>query len=118
MKQVTFMVFMILSFHAFAQEAGQLKSQVRHSIDELRDFISIPNDALDHADINRNITWLTKKFNERGFNTSSLPTEGESLSLLHSPWRMKSQPFFFTCTLTDNRLTHPNGTSQTPMKWY
>ncbi len=109
MKQVTFMVFMILSFHAFAQEAGQLKSQVRHSIDELRDFISIPNDALDHADINRNITWLTKKFNERGFNTSSLPTEGESL-------------FFAALPMADEKPTvlfymHFDGQSVDPSKW-
>ncbi|MGB5205456.1 MAG: acetylornithine deacetylase, partial [Eudoraea sp.] len=57
----------------------ELKAQVRHTIDELREFVAIPNDALDHSDINRNLSWLTKKFNERGFNSSVLPTEGESL---------------------------------------
>ncbi len=80
-----------------------------HSIDELRDFISIPNDALDHADINRNISWLTKKFNDRGFNTSVLPTSGESL-------------FFASLPMADEKPTilfymHFDGQSVDPSKW-
>ena len=67
----------ILSLHA--QDQAVLDAQVRHTIDELIEFIAIPNDALNHADINRNLTWLTRKFSERGFNTSVLPTTGESL---------------------------------------
>lgn len=62
-----------------AQDPNGIKSQVRHTIDEIRDFVAIPNDALDEADINRNISWLTKKFSDRGFNTSSLPTAGRPL---------------------------------------
>jgi len=92
-----------------AQDDSQLISQVSHSINELRDFVSIPNDALDHADINRNITWLTKKFNERGFNSTVLPTEGESL-------------FFAALPMEDNKPTilfymHLDGQSVDPSKW-
>ncbi|MGI9550761.1 MAG: M20/M25/M40 family metallo-hydrolase, partial [Aurantibacter sp.] len=83
--------------------------QVRHGIDELRNFVSIPNDALDHADINRNITWLTGKFNARGFNSSVLPTEGESL-------------FFAALPMEDHKPTilfymHFDGQSVDPSKW-
>ncbi len=109
MKQVALIMLTILCSYGFAQEAGQLKSQVRHTIDELREFISIPNDALDHADINRNITWLTNKFNERGFNTSSLPTEGENL-------------FFAALPMADEKPTvlfymHFDGQSVDPSQW-
>jgi len=109
MKRVLTIVALLFISHIFSQEESQLKSQVRHSIDELRDFVSIPNDALDHADINRNLTWLTKKFTERGFNSSILPTEGESL-------------FFAALPMDDAKPTilfymHFDGQSVEPSKW-
>lgn len=109
MKKITFFLFLFISCFIYAQDSVQLKSQVRHTIDELRDFVSIPNDALDHADINRNLTWLTQKFNERGFNTSVLPTEGESL-------------FFASLPMEDDKPTilfymHFDGQSIDPSKW-
>lgn len=74
-----FTFFLILfSVYTYTQEEAQIKSSVSNTINELREFVAIPNDALDHADINRNITWLTNKFNERGFNSTVLP-----LSLIH-----------------------------------
>ena len=78
MKNLATCLCLLLFWINNAQEL-EVKAQVRHTIDELREFIAIPNDALDHSDINRNLSWLTKKFNERGFNSSVLPTEGESL---------------------------------------
>jgi acetylornithine deacetylase/succinyl-diaminopimelate desuccinylase-like protein len=109
MKKLLSLFIVTVSFTAFAQEDIQLKSQVRHSIDELKEFVAIPNDALEHADINRNLTWLTKKFSERGFNTSVLPTEGESL-------------FFAALPMEDNKPTilfymHFDGQSVDPSKW-
>ena len=88
---------------------SEIKSQVRQTIDELREFIAIPNDALDHSDINRNLSWLTQKFNERGFNSSVLPTEGESL-------------FFAALPMEDDKPTilfymHFDGQSVDPSKW-
>ncbi len=109
MKKLLFLSIFLVFSAISAQEAIQLKSSVRHTIDELRDFVSIPNDALEHADINRNITWLTKKFNERGFNTSVLPTDGESL-------------FFAALPMEDSKPTilfymHFDGQSVDPSKW-
>jgi acetylornithine deacetylase/succinyl-diaminopimelate desuccinylase-like protein len=109
MKKNLITLFLLIPLSLSAQEDPQLKSQVRHTIDELRDFVSIPNDALEHADINRNLTWLTKKFNDRGFNTSLLPTEGESL-------------FFAALPMEDHKPTllfymHFDGQSVDPSKW-
>lgn len=109
MKKILPLVFLAFSFTVFAQDSSQIKSQVRHTIDELRDFVAIPNDALEHADINRNLTWLTKKFNDRGFNSSVLPTEGESL-------------FFAAMPMEDSKPTilfymHFDGQSVDPSKW-
>ena len=109
MKLLLTLLFVFVTSSSFAQDEIQLKSQVSHSINELREFVAIPNDALEHADINRNLTWLTKKFNERGFNSTVLPTEGESL-------------FFAALPIEDNRPTilfymHLDGQSVDPVKW-
>ncbi|MCW5517747.1 M20/M25/M40 family metallo-hydrolase [Muriicola sp. Z0-33] len=109
MKKINLLLLALFATYGFSQESAQIKSQVGHSIDELRNFIAIPNDALDHADINRNITWLTNKFNDRGFNTSVLPTAGESL-------------FFAALPMEDEKPTvlfymHFDGQSVDPGKW-
>lgn len=91
-----------------AQETD-LKSHVKHTIDELVEFVAIPNDALQHADINRNLTWLTEKFNERGFNSSILPTSGESLFFASLPIEDKKPTILF--------YMHFDGQSVDPSKW-
>lgn len=92
-----------------AQEDAQVKLQVRQAINDIRTFVKIPNDALEHSDINLNLTWLTKAFNVRGFNSSILPTEGESL-------------FFASLPVEDSKPTilfymHFDGQSVDPPKW-
>ncbi len=109
MKKIILLLLICVNTLVFCQEEAQLKSQVRHTIDELRDFVAIPNDALEHADINRNITWLTKKFNERGFNTTVLPTEGESLFFAALPLEDKKPTILF--------YMHFDGQSVNKSKW-
>lgn len=109
MKKVLLLTLCLSVFVAFPQEETQLKRQVRQAINELRSFVKIPNDAIDHADINRNLTWLEKNFNARGFNSSILPTEGESL-------------FFASLPMVDSKPTilfymHLDGQSVDPSKW-
>jgi len=109
MKKVLFIFSLFIVFSVTAQEESQLKSQVGQAINELRSFVKIPNDALDHADINRNLTWLEKNFNARGFNSSILPTEGESI-------------FFASLPMEDNKPTilfymHFDGQSVDASKW-
>ena len=92
-----------------AQDSSLMKSQVRHTIDELVEFVAIPNDALNPADINRNITWLSDKFSERGFNTSVLPTEGLPLFFAALPMDSKKPTLLF--------YMHFDGQSVDPSKW-
>ncbi|PIE99862.1 MAG: acetylornithine deacetylase [Maribacter sp.] len=109
MKKIYILFLVLNPWYGIAQDNDVLKTHVSHTINELQEFIAIPNDALDHADINRNLTWLTKKFNERGFNSSILPTSGESL-------------FFAALPIEDNKPTilfymHLDGQSVDPSKW-
>ncbi|MBC2839112.1 M20/M25/M40 family metallo-hydrolase [Robiginitalea sp. SC105] len=109
MKYRLLFLLSLLQLQVFPQEDPLMKAQVRHTIDELIQFVAIPNDALQHADINRNLTWLTRAFSERGFNTSLLPTEEESL-------------FFAALPMEEGKPTllwymHFDGQSVDPAKW-
>ena len=85
MKKTLSLLSLILCISLSAQDDVAIKSQVAHAINEIREFIAIPNDALDAADIDRNIMWLKRKFGERGFNTAVLDTEGLPLFFAATP---------------------------------
>lgn len=104
-------ILFLLVFTTFttAQTPEEIKSYVRHSIDELRQFVALPNDALNEDDIDRNLMWLRDKFNQRGFNTSILETDNLPL-------------FFAALPMDDNKPTillymHLDGQSVDPSKW-
>ncbi len=108
MKRI-YLFLLLISFTISAQDSTQIKSQVRHSIDELVDFVKIPNDALNADDIDANLIWLRNKFNDRGFNTSILETENLPL-------------FFAALPMDDTKPTvlfymHLDGQSVDASKW-
>ncbi|MCO5724881.1 M20/M25/M40 family metallo-hydrolase [Robiginitalea marina] len=92
-----------------AQEDAIFTAQVRHTIDELVEFVALPNDALVSSDIERNLRWLTAKFSERGFNTSVLPTEGQPLFFAALPLKEGKPTLLF--------YMHFDGQSVDPSKW-
>ncbi len=108
MKIRKLLALLLFSGSLISQELA-LKSQVKYCIDELVDFVAIPNNALQHADINRNLTWLTEKFNARGFNSSVLPTSGESLFFASLPMQDEKPTILF--------YMHFDGQSVDPSKW-
>ncbi|MEM9649305.1 MAG: M20/M25/M40 family metallo-hydrolase [Bacteroidota bacterium] len=107
-KTICFFVLLV-SFFTFSQDDAAVKSHVAHAIEELRDFISIPNDALDADAIDDNILWLKRKFGERGFNTAVLETDNLPL-------------FFAALPMEDTKPSlliymHFDGQSVDPSKW-
>ncbi len=109
MKKYTLLLTLFVISIVCGQDSTELKSQVRHTIDELREFIAIPNDALEPADINRNLSWLTEKFNARGFNSSVLPTEGLPLFFAALPMQDEKPTILF--------YMHFDGQSVDRSKW-
>ena len=95
MHKTLFLFLALSTIWCQAQDSALMKTQVRHTIDELVEFVAIPNDALNPADINRNITWLSDKFSERGFNTSVLPSEGQPLCFEDIPMDTKKPNILF-----------------------
>ena len=109
MKKYCFLFCLFLCLGLGAQDSLVLKSKVRHTIDELKEFIAIPNDALNADHITDNLIWLKKKFNARGFNTTELETSNHPL-------------FFAALPMDDNKPTlllymHFDGQSVDPSKW-
>ena len=74
-----------------------IKSQVAEAINDLREFVAIPNDALNRDDIEDNIFWIKKQFEERGFNTATLETKIYPCFLLLCQWMTRSQLFYCIC---------------------
>nr|WP_299388348.1 M20/M25/M40 family metallo-hydrolase [Allomuricauda sp.] len=109
MKKLSCFFVLLISLTSHSQDASAIKSHVAHAIEELREFIAIPNDALNADDIDDNILWLKRKFGERGFNTAVLDTE--------------NLPLFFAATpMEDAKPTmliymHFDGQSVDPSKW-
>ena len=73
-RQLTLLLCFLLSFYIQAQTnlEDQINSKVFTSLTELKSFVSIPNDALNKEDINRNLDWLKNAFEKRGFTTRKL----------------------------------------------
>ncbi len=109
MKKAAFLLSILISTLVSAQDDMAVKSQVASAITELREFIAIPNDALNADDIDDNVFWLKRKFGERGFNTAVLDTENMPL-------------FFAALPVDDSKPTiliymHFDGQSVDPSKW-
>ena len=107
-KLLTLLLFLSL-YSGYSQDSILIKSKVANAISELREFVSIPNDALNADDIDSNLYWLRKKFTERGFNSSILETEGLPL-------------FFAALPMDDSKPTilfymHLDGQSVDASKW-
>ncbi len=109
MKKIGFFLFSLISFCSNAQDSTAIKSQVANAIQDLREFVAIPSDALNTDDIEDNIIWLKRQFEQRGFNTAELETENLPL-------------FFAALPMEDSKPTiliymHFDGQSVDPTKW-
>ncbi len=80
----------LLSFLPFLLSTSLLSGQIpdyiflkhtRYSLEEFREFLSLPNVAPDSAQMESNIKWLETAFSLRGFRTRRLPTQGLDLLL-------------------------------------
>ncbi len=55
------------------------------SIDLFRELLSIPNDAINHDDIDKNIIWSEEQFSKRGFSLTRIETPTVPLLLAEKP---------------------------------
>ncbi len=89
MKSRLFTILILIftyNLTTFAQIKGKTLDDLAHkyateSFDRLYELLSIPNDAHYPKDIERNIQWCEKEFQQRGFTTNRLVTETVPLLL-------------------------------------
>ncbi len=93
----------------FAQSKDQLNDQINNSIEELKEFVLIPNDALNLNNINKNITWLSQNFKKRNFETRVIQTEGAPLFYAELLFNEDAPTILF--------YMHFDGQSIDPSKW-
>ena len=55
--------------------------QTRQALEDLKEFVAIPNFGLNKADIEKNIAWAEAAFSRQRFSTEVLPTDGNPLFL-------------------------------------
>jgi len=106
MKKVAFLIFAFCNALMFSQN---FEKKLPATIEELRDFISIPNDAINGEDILKNIEWLDQKFKARGFKTTILQTEGQPLFFAELPKVEHAKAILF--------YMHVDGQAVDPSKW-
>jgi acetylornithine deacetylase/succinyl-diaminopimelate desuccinylase-like protein len=106
MKKVAFLIFAFCNAVMFSQN---FEKKLPATIEELRDFISIPNDAINGEDILKNIEWLDQKFKARGFKTTILQTDGQPLFFAELPKVEHAKTILF--------YMHVDGQAVDPSKW-
>ena len=106
MKKALLLLLVCYNTIGFSQT---IEDQLKPTIEELKTFIAIPNDALVHDDIQKNIDWLSKKFKARGFKTTVIKTEGQPLFFAELPKIANAKTILF--------YMHLDGQSVDPSKW-
>lgn len=63
-----------------------------NSIDLFRELLSIPNDAINHDDIEKNIQWSEDQFSQRGFALTRIETPTVPLLLAQKQAPAQKKP--------------------------
>lgn len=106
MKKALLLIFIFCNIQLFSQN---IETKLKTTITEIRDFVSLPNDAINGADILKNIDWLNKKFKARGFQTTIIKTEGQPLFFAELPKIANAKTILF--------YMHLDGQAVDPSKW-
>ena len=106
MKKLAILYLLLGTSLVYAQN---FDDKLKSAVEELKEFIAIPNDALVAEDVLKNITWLQEKFKDRGFETQVLETEGQPLFFAELPKVKRAKTILF--------YMHLDGQSVDPSKW-
>ena len=113
MKQLLNILFFSLVLQSYSQN---FESKLKPSLNELKEFIAIPNDALNSEDIQNNINWLVNRFSQRGFKTSIIKTEGQPLFFAELPKIQGVKTILFYLHF-DGQAVDPSKWNQTTTAW-
>jgi len=104
-----FLILFIFLFYSCISTGQVSISTTENTVNELIEFITLPNFGLNQDDIADNITWLSAAFKKRGFTTTILETKGNPLFLAD----MRQDASFPTVLF----YMHLDGQAVDPGKW-
>ena len=94
----------------FTLSAEQATRAAQASFQEYLEFLSLPNDSVVAADVQKNAQWLEAAFRKRGFTTRQLPNAGKPLvyaELANQPVQARTVLFYM----------HFDGRPVVPEQW-
>ncbi|MCB0685186.1 MAG: M20/M25/M40 family metallo-hydrolase [Saprospiraceae bacterium] len=106
MSRFTLLTYLLLLF-TYTNTKGQ--SELLSAIANLKEFVAVPNNGLNKADIDRNIEWLSSELEKRGLKTQILPTDGNPLLFAEKIYDADLPTLLF--------YTHLDGQPVDPRKW-
>ncbi len=115
MKKLSSLLLLILvsCVSVLSQSSEKLnnlsQSKTASALQELKEFLSIPNDALNAEDIDKNLNWLDTAFKKRGFSTEILLTTRTPLFLAERKFKGAKKTVLF--------YMHFDGQGIDPSKW-
>jgi len=106
---LSFLLFLYI-INSFSQNLKELsRAQNLKAITELKDFVSLPNDALNPNDISNNIKWLSKAFADRNFDIKILKTTRSPLFFAERHFKGATKTILF--------YMHFDGQGVDTIKW-
>ena len=99
---------LVIPLVASGQSSWPADNYTTATLDELIDFVRIPNDALDIDDIRKNTAWAEAAFKRRGFTTRVLETSNTPLLLAELDSNAPETLLFYM---------HLDGQSVDPSMW-
>lgn len=101
---------MATSAWAAGPSATQAASAAKATFKEWVEVVSIPNDSVVAADIQRNTSWFEQAFQRRGFQTRQLANDGKPMLFAELPGNRAGNP-------TVLFYAHLDGQAVTPSEW-
>src|SRR5258705_13841329 len=83
----------LLAFAFFAPSAQAQSDPARLAQGTFREYLellSLPNDSVAPADIQKNVEWLERAFQKRGFTTKQLANKGKTMLYAEGPKKVPS----------------------------
>lgn len=104
---ITVLSSLIFLSRVTAQNDQLVSERMLPAIEELKDFVAIPNDALVAEDIDKNVDWARNAFVKRGFEISVLKTDKMPLFLAKKAFQGSRKTVLFYFHLDGQAVRQP-----------
>lgn len=110
-------IYFCFALSGYSQNLKNLsQAKTLPAILELTNFVSIPNDAINPQDLNKNLDWLTKAFTQRKFKIQILKTTRSPLFFAERNFKNASKTVLFYMHFDGQSVDTPLWNQPNPFK--